>query len=153
MWRHLMCLTSMLFHNNNNTFFIGKWGAWPLQNLVTMPKSMTEMGSLLNRGEPGLESWIGNSSFISVTWLQFSTLIIQFTQLSSEGFPDDFPFRLVCRVILLYRFHHQVHYVEQHSEICAVSKGDGWFPDSTTAGSTVTERDNTNVFYSSDRYF
>lgn len=48
-------LTSMLFHKSNNTFFIGKWGACPLQNLVTIPKSMTEMGSLLNRGEPTLE--------------------------------------------------------------------------------------------------
>lgn len=67
------------------------------------------------------------------------------TQLCSEGFPDAIPFRLVGRVILLYCFHHQVHNVEQHSEICAVRKGDGWFPNSTTAGSTITERENTNV--------
>lgn len=45
----------MLFHSSRRTFFMGKWGAWPLQNLVTMPKSMTEMGSLLYRGEPGRE--------------------------------------------------------------------------------------------------
>lgn len=64
------------------------------------------------------------------------------TQLCSEGFPDDFPFRLVGRVVLLYRFHHQVHDVKQHSEIGAVSKGDGWFPDSTTTGGAVTEGKN-----------
>lgn len=32
---------------------MGKCGAWPLQNLVTIPKSMTEKGSLLYRGAPG----------------------------------------------------------------------------------------------------
>lgn len=71
------------------------------------------------------------------------------TQFCSEGLPDDFPFRLVGRVVLLYRFHHQVHNVQQHSEICAVGKGDGWFPDSTTAGSAVTEREERNVIYGS----
>lgn len=54
-------LTRILFHNSNNTFFIGKWGAWPLQNLVTILKSMTEIGSLLKRGDPGLERESGES--------------------------------------------------------------------------------------------
>lgn len=74
---------------------------------------------------------------------------MKLTQFCSEGFPDDFPFRLVGWVILLYRLHHQVHDVKQHPEICAVSEGDGWFSDSTTTGSTVTERDNGNVCYAS----
>jgi hypothetical protein len=47
-----MFLTSILFHSSNRTFFIGKCGACPVLNLVTIPKSMTEMGSLLYRGEP-----------------------------------------------------------------------------------------------------
>lgn len=75
--------------------------------------------------------------------------LMKLTQFCSEGFPDDFPFRLVGWVILLYRLHHQVHDVKQHPEICAVSEGDGWFSDSTTTGSTVTERGNGNVRYAS----
>lgn len=46
-------LTSTVFQSNSSTFFMGKCGAWPLQNLVTIPKSMTEKGSLLYRGAPG----------------------------------------------------------------------------------------------------
>lgn len=66
-----LSLTSILFHNSNNTFFIGKWGAWPLQNLVTILKSMTEMGSLLKRGDPRLKKGSGDSlfsNFLLVLW-------------------------------------------------------------------------------------
>lgn len=79
---------------------------------------------------------------------------MKLTQFCSESFPDDFPFRLVSWVVLLYRFYHQVHYVQQDSEICAVSKGDGWFSDSATTGGTVAEMDNIDFTYvSSARKF
>ena len=67
--------------------------------------------------------------------------LIKFTQFCSNGIPDDSPLRPVSWVLLLDRFNHQVHYVKQHPEICAISKGDGWFPDSTATCSTITEGD------------
>lgn len=74
------------------------------------------------------------------------------TQFCSECFSDDFPFGLVSRVILLYRFHHQVHDVEQHSEICAVSQRDGWFSDSAATGRTVTEKNTQEIISWSSAY-
>lgn len=38
-------LTSEIFHNNNKTFFIGKWRAEPAQNLVIIPNSFTDNNS------------------------------------------------------------------------------------------------------------
>lgn len=46
-------LTNTVFQSSKRTFFMGKWGAWPLQNLVTIPNSMMANGSLLYSGEPG----------------------------------------------------------------------------------------------------
>lgn len=68
-----------------------------------------------------------------------STTLMKFTQFCPEGLLDGYPFGLVGWVVLLDGFHHHVHDVKQHPEICAVSQGDGWFPDSAAAGSTVTE--------------
>lgn len=124
----------MLFHNNSSTFFIGKWGAWPLQNLVTIPKSVTEMGSLLNRGEPEGEHPLSLTVIRSLT----EALLTSFTQFCSEGFPHGLPLGLVGRIFLLDRFHHQIHYIKQNPEVGAVSEGDGRFSDRTAAGSTVT---------------
>lgn len=73
-----------------------------------------------------------------------SAFLKTLTQFSSEGFLHDFPFGLVSWVVLLDGFHHQVHYVEQDSEICAVSEGDGRLSYSTIAGSAVTELHKTN---------
>lgn len=47
-------LTNTVFHSNNKTFFIGKCGAWPLQNFVTIPKSITAKGSWLHSADPVL---------------------------------------------------------------------------------------------------
>lgn len=37
--------TRTIFHKSSRTFFMGKWGADPLQNLVTMPNSFTAKSS------------------------------------------------------------------------------------------------------------
>lgn len=98
-------LTSMLFHSSNNTFFIGKCGAWPLQNFVTMPKSMTEMGSLLNSGAPTRNS-LSRKCFQQILLHNIECFWLIFTQLWSEGFPYNSPLRLVRWVVLLDCFHH-----------------------------------------------
>lgn len=49
-------LTNTVFQSSKRTFFMGKWGAWPLQNLVTIPNSMMANGSLLYRGDPRSDS-------------------------------------------------------------------------------------------------
>ena len=58
--RCLMCkylngndvLTSIVFQSSSSTFFMGKCGAFMLQNLVTMVKRSRAKGSPLYRGEP-----------------------------------------------------------------------------------------------------
>lgn len=45
-------LTSIVFQSSSNTFFMGKCGAFMLQNLVTMVKRSRAKGSPLYRGEP-----------------------------------------------------------------------------------------------------
>lgn len=45
-------LTSMVFQSSSSTFFMGKCGAFMLQNLVTMVKRSRAKGSPLYRGEP-----------------------------------------------------------------------------------------------------
>lgn len=77
-------------------------------------------------------------------------LLKMFTQFSSEGFLHDFPFRLVGWIVLLDRLHHQVHDVEQNSEIGAVSKGDGRLSYRTAAGSAVTEQQETDCRHSAE---
>lgn len=37
----------MVFHSKSSTFFMGKWGAFILQNLVTMVKRRRAKGSPL----------------------------------------------------------------------------------------------------------
>lgn len=48
-------LTITTFQSKSRTFFIGKWGAKPLQNLVTMEKSRRAKGSSLCTEKPGEE--------------------------------------------------------------------------------------------------
>lgn len=43
--------TSVVFQSNSSTFFMGKWGAFMLQNLVTMVKRSRAKGSPLYRGD------------------------------------------------------------------------------------------------------
>lgn len=43
--------TSVVFHRSSSTFFMGKWGAFMLQNLVTMVKRSRAKGSPLYRGD------------------------------------------------------------------------------------------------------
>lgn len=45
-------LTSMVFQSKSSTFFMGKCGAFMLQNLVTIVKRSRAKGSPLYRGEP-----------------------------------------------------------------------------------------------------
>lgn len=45
-------LTMTTFHSKSRTFFMGKWGAKPLQNLVTMEKSRRAKGSSLCMKKP-----------------------------------------------------------------------------------------------------
>lgn len=45
-------LTSIVFQSSRSTFFMGKCGAFMLQNLVTMVKRRRAKGSPLYRGEP-----------------------------------------------------------------------------------------------------
>lgn len=46
----------MVFQSSRSTFFMGKCGAFMLQNLVTMVKRSRAKGSPLYSGEP-LERW------------------------------------------------------------------------------------------------
>lgn len=46
-------LTRSTFQSSSRTFFMGKCGAWPLQNLVTMVKSSRAKGSSVCTGKPG----------------------------------------------------------------------------------------------------
>lgn len=48
----LTALTSIVFQSSSSTFFMGKCGAFMLQNLVTMVKRSRAKGSPLYRGEP-----------------------------------------------------------------------------------------------------
>lgn len=43
--------TRMVFQSSNRTFFMGKWGAFMLQNLVTMVKRSRAKGSPLYKGD------------------------------------------------------------------------------------------------------
>lgn len=45
-------LTSIVFQSSSSTFFMGKCGAFMLQNLVTMVNRSRAKGSPLYRGEP-----------------------------------------------------------------------------------------------------
>ena len=45
-------LTSIVFHSSSSTFFMGKCGAFMLQNLVTMVKRSRAKGSPLHIGDP-----------------------------------------------------------------------------------------------------
>lgn len=45
-------LTSIVFQSSSSTFFMGKCGAFMLQNLVTMVKRSRAKGSPLYKGEP-----------------------------------------------------------------------------------------------------
>lgn len=45
-------LTKMVFQSSRSTFFMGKCGAFMLQNLVTMVKRSRAKGSPLYRGDP-----------------------------------------------------------------------------------------------------
>lgn len=45
-------LTSIVFQSSSSTFFMGKCGAFMLQNLVTIVKRSRAKGSPLYRGEP-----------------------------------------------------------------------------------------------------
>lgn len=77
----------------------------------------------------------------------------QHTQFCSERLPDDFPLWLVGWVVLLYGFHHQVHYVEQHPEVRAVGERDGWLPDGAAAGGAVAaEQESESLSHSQEMF-
>lgn len=73
--------TSIVFQSSRSTFFMGKCGAFMLQNLVTMVKRSRVKGSPLYKGEPegsrvkasvfGLVKWIHGFVFVYYTkmWL------------------------------------------------------------------------------------
>ena len=46
--------TRTTFHSNSKTFFIGKWGAVPLQNFVTIPNKIIVKLSSPPIGSPGI---------------------------------------------------------------------------------------------------
>ena len=50
-------LTITTFQSRSRTFFMGKWGARPLQNLETMEKSRRAKGSSLCMEKPGVGVW------------------------------------------------------------------------------------------------
>lgn len=52
--RERIALTSSTFQSKSRTFFMGKCGACPLQNLITMVKSRRANGSSLCTGKPGM---------------------------------------------------------------------------------------------------
>lgn len=74
--QYLSCysvLTSIVFQSSSRTFFMGKCGAFMLQNLVTMVKRSRAKGSPLYRGEPE-------------RWKMFSDRICEYTKTPTCAF-------------------------------------------------------------------
>lgn len=89
---------------------MGKWGAFMLQNLVTMVKRSRAKGSPLYRGDAGgVKGQVRAPLPISK-----SARMSARTQLIPERFPGGFPLRPVVLGPNPDGLHHQVHDAQQH---------------------------------------
>lgn len=105
-------LTSMVFQSSSRTFFMGKWGAFMLQNLVTMVKRSRAKGSPLYRGEAE-----GQKGHVKVTpgpGRGRGRGRRARTQLAPERLPGHLPLRPVVLRPDPDGLHHQVHDAQEH---------------------------------------